>query len=357
VADSIEGTRAGPPPARHGLAADKPAELHPFAKYLRIVARGETRSRPLDDAEAAEAMRMVLRGEAEPVQIGAFLAVLRFRQETADEIAGFVRAARALRQPAGGAKAGTAGLDWPSYADAHRQLPYFVLAALLIAEAGTPVLMHGIEGSGPATTVAALAALGISLCATPDAAVRALERERFAYLPLGVACPPLRRLFALRPLIGLRTGANTIARELNPFGAPYQMQGVFHPNYIEKHRGAAERLRQPHAAIFKGGAGEAQRNPQKTCQVVLLRAGVTSEESWPALADGAPYPWRDEPLEPARVAALWRGTWRAPVPEAAVIGTTALALRLLERAADPAAADRLAVELWQKRPSNKYGRA
>lgn len=356
MTEPTRGPRAGERPMRRAGGADatKASELHPFAHYLRIVARGETRSRPLDETEAAEAMRMVLRGEAEPVQVGAFLAVLRFRQETAEEIAGFVRAARATRQPVGKAKV---DLDWPSYADAHRQLPYFVLAALLLAESGTRVLMHGIEGAGPATTVAVLGNLGISLSATPDAAERAIERDKFAYLPLGVACPPLRRLFGLRPLLGLRTGANTIARELNPYAAPYQMQGVFHPNYIEKHRGAAERLRQPNTAIFKGGAGEAQRNPQKTCRVVLVRGGRVSEEAWPAILDGAPYAWREEPLEPARVGALWRGTWQAAVPEAAVIGTAAIALHLLGKADGPEAADRLARELWQKRPKTKYGRA
>jgi anthranilate phosphoribosyltransferase len=249
-----------------------------------------------------------------------------------------------------------ADLDWPSYADAHRQLPYFVLAALLIAESGGRVLIHGIEGTGPATTVATLGVLGITSSPSADAAQRTLERDHIAYLPLGVACPPLRRLFSLRPILGLRTGANTLARELNPFNAPAQMQGVFHPNYIESHRDSTLMLGQPRAAIFKGGAGEAQRNPQKTCRVALIENKRASEEVWPVLDDGQPYPWRDEPLDPARVAALWRGTWRSPVPEAAAIGTAAIALRVLGRAADLSAADRLARELWNKRSKEKYGR-
>ena len=337
---------------------DAPAEeraapaVHPFARFLRIVARGETLSRPLDQDEANDAMRMMLRGEAEPVQIGAFLAILRYRQESATEIAGFVRAARGLRQVPEHAHA---DLDWPSYADVHRQLPYFLLAALLIAETGTRVLVHGIEGSGPVTTVATLGALGISLSPTADSAARALERDSFAYLQLGVACPALRRLFGLRPLLSLRTGANTIARELNPFNAPHQMQGVFHPNYVAKHQEASLLIGQPNAAIFKGGAGEAQRNPQKACRVALVRDQAGAEEVWPVLDDGAPYAWREEPLEPARVAALWRGTWQAKAPEAAVIGTAAIALRLLGRSPNIAAAEAMARDLWTRRPKSKYG--
>ncbi len=330
------------------------SEIHPFARFLRIVARGDTLSRPLDFDEATEAMRMILRGEAEPVQIGAFLAVLRYRQESPSEIAGFVRAARALRQVP---QSAAADLDWPSYADVHRQLPYFVLAALLIAETGTRVLIHGIEGSGPVTTIATLGMLGISLSPTADSAARALERDHFAYLPLGVACPALRRLFNLRPILGLRTGANTVARELNPFNAPHQMQGVFHPNYVTKHLAASRLIGQANAAIFKGGAGEVQRNPQKACRVTLLRDQEATEEVWPVLDEGPLYPWREEPLEPSRVAALWRGTWHAAAPEAAVIGTAAIALHLLGRAEDIAGAETMARELWLKRPKSKYGRA
>ena len=72
----------------------------------------------------------------------------------------------------------------------------------------------------------------------------------------------------LKPVLGLRTFANTMARELNPFRAPCQIQGVFHPPYLELHRATQRLLGQPRAAIFKGGGGEGQRNPEKPCRVL-----------------------------------------------------------------------------------------
>ena len=39
-----------------------------------------------------------------------------------------------------------ADLDRPSYADRHRQQPWFVLAARLLAVNGVKVLLHGISG-------------------------------------------------------------------------------------------------------------------------------------------------------------------------------------------------------------------
>lgn len=55
---------------------------HPFAAFVRIVAKGSKLSRALSREEAEAAMGMILAGDAEPVQVGAFLATLRYRKET-----------------------------------------------------------------------------------------------------------------------------------------------------------------------------------------------------------------------------------------------------------------------------------
>lgn len=332
------------------LPAQDEAGPHAFAPFLRTIGRGATLGHPLDEAEAEQAMGMILDGAVEPVQLGAFLLVLRYRTETPAELAGFVRAARA-RIADGGVIA--VDFDWPSYADRHKQLPYFVLAALLLATSGVRVLMHGIDGEGTATTPAALDALGVPICGSAREAAIRLDRSGFAYLPLRVICPELEALFHLRPLLGLRSPANSLARELNPFGAPHQIQGVFHPTYLPLHRETAQRLGQPHAAIFKGGGGEAQRNPDKPCRVVTVDEGVAGEALWPA-SSAEPHPWRKEPLEPERLADLWHGAWQAPGPIAAVVGTAAMALRLLGRAVGIEEAQQQARRLWDERPRRPF---
>ena len=324
---------------------------HPFAVYVRAVAKGEKLGRSLTIDEARDAMAMILGGAVEPVQQGAFLAVLRYRKETPEELAGFALAARDAMLP------GTlppVALDWPSYADRHKQLPYFLLAALLVAGAGVRVLMHGIDGEGPATTRAALACLGVPIAAGSDDAARQLDATSFAYLPLEAVCPALHGLFDLRPLLGLRSAANTYARELNPAAAPCQVQGVFHPNYADLHAGAARHLGQPRAAIFKGGGGEAQVNPRKPVLVTTLVDGIVDRITWPALLDADDPEWRDEPLEPRRLTTLWRGERSAPGPEAAIIGTAAVALAITGKAESPTAAIDRAAELWRARDRNRY---
>ena len=339
---------------RSAQASGRPAPVtapHPFAEFLRTIGRGATLGRPLDETEAEQAMGMILDGAVEPVQLGAFLLVLRYRTETPAELAGFVRAARARSV---GADAITVDFDWPSYADRHKQLPYFVLAALLLAGNGVRVLMHGIEGEGAVTTPAALRALGVPVCGSASEAADRVGACGFAYLPLRVICPELEALFQLRPLLGLRSPVNSVARELNPFQAPHQIQGVFHPTYLPLHGETAQRLGQAHAVIFKGGGGEAQRNPDKPCRAATVDDGVTGEAIWPALNDGEPHPWRRDPLEPGRLAGLWRGEWEAPGPTAAVVGTAAMALKLLGRAASIEEAEDQAHRLWHERPRRQF---
>ena len=45
---------------------------HPFAQYVRILGKGKTGSRSLTEDEAREAMGMILSGEVQDVQLGAF---------------------------------------------------------------------------------------------------------------------------------------------------------------------------------------------------------------------------------------------------------------------------------------------
>lgn len=330
---------------------------HPFAPFLRTIGRGPTLSRPLTREEARDAMRLILEARTEGVQIGAFLLVLRYRGETAEELAGMLAAAR--ERFAAEVPAGTIDLDWPSYADRHKQQPWFVLAALLLAANGVRVLMHGIAGhaEGFAPTRPVLAALGIRPAASLAAAAERVAQENFAYVGLEDFCAPLDRLFELRPLLGVRSAVNTLARALNPLAAANQMQGVFHPPYRALHRDVALLEGQPRAIIFKGGGGEVQRNPIKACRVVRVRDGAAEEETWPALCPDADYRWREEPLDPARVAALWRGELRLPAPEAAITGTVAFALSLLGRAHDRDAAQAQAEAMWRARPREKFGGA
>jgi anthranilate phosphoribosyltransferase len=277
-------------------------------------------------------MQILLAEAADPIQVGAFLMLLRYRGEDPVEIAGLVEGARATTRVPGA----TVDLDWPSYgAGRTRGAPWFLLAALALAASGVRVLMHGTnEFSGGTTVEEGLAALGMAPSLSVEAAQRAVEVTGFAYLPIGALSPGIARLLGVRRLLGLRSPVNTMARLLNPADAPASVDGVFHPPYIEVHLAAAELLGLQRLLVLKGGGGEAERNPRRSVPAHIWAAAQgRTELLLPALASG-----EAETNEPDFVA-LWHGEQRHAETEARVVGTIALGLLAMGRGGD--------AEAWQ----------
>ena len=107
---------------------------HPFSRFVAILGRGKTKQRHLTLEESRESMAMILRGEALPEQIGAFLMLLRLKEEAPEEIAGFTLGTReTFDLPA---EMPRVDLDWSSYAGKRIQLPYFILSALALMLTG-----------------------------------------------------------------------------------------------------------------------------------------------------------------------------------------------------------------------------
>lgn len=312
---------------------------HAFAPYLRTLGRGPGRSRALTREEARDALRMVLAGRTDPHQVGAFLLLLRYRGEDAEEIAGLVEAAREASDAGPGPRV---DLDWPSYgAGRTRGEPWFLLAALALSRAGIRIVMHGSNAFTAGVPVAeALPLLGLRAAADRDDAARLVAATGFAYLPLAAMDAGIDRLLMLRALLGLRSPINTVARLINPFDAPASVDGVFHPPYIAVHLGASERLRRSRLLVVKGGGGEAERNPAKAMTAHLLADGARHEFTLPALLPAAAKPVDS-------LLAVWRGEVEGS-GLATVLATIALGL-IATGAAGPETADAEALALWHRR--------
>lgn len=324
-----------------------PFTPHPFARFIAILGRGRNLSRALTVEEAEEAMSMILRGDVLPEQLGAFLMLLRMKEEGPSELAGFVRAVRkTLPAP----EPGLVDVDWSSYAGKKRQLPWFLLAALCLAQSGRTIFMHGFDGhtAGRLYTGEVLAALGLPTAPDFAAATRQLKHNGFAYMDLAAISPPLARMMGFKPILGLRSPVHTLARMINPFGAPCLLQGIFHPNYMATHRDAALLLGEPNMVVFRGEGGEIERRPGKPCETLGVANGVAVEERWPPLME-EPRQLPDESMEVSRLLAVWRGEAEEPYAEAAITGTLAIALRAMGLAPDIKMAQSRAETLWRGR--------
>ena len=320
---------------------------HPFTPYVRILGKGPNLSRSLTLDETRAAVGMILAGDVEPIQLGAFLCLMRVKTETPDEVAGFALAVRAtLAKPA---DLPAVDIDWPSYAGKSRQLPLFILSALLLAENGVSVAMHGGEGhtAGRLYTRQALADLGLAAAESWQDASRQLTARRFTYVPLEVLNRRLPEILELKHLLGLRSPLHTVVRNLNPFDAKASLMSVFHPNSRALHRDAARLMGMDTMACFKGDGGEVERRPEKPCLVEGLKSGEAFLDEWPPLLAGRP--GHDLDLDPRRLGALWRGDVADLYAETTVAATAALALKLTTRAHSMDDAVQTACRMWTER--------
>lgn len=325
---------------------------HPFAQYVRILGKGRNGSRGLTGDEAYESMRMIMAGEVEPIQLGAYLMLMRVKEETPEEVAASVRAIR--EQLAIPANAPKPDLDWSSYAGKKRILPWYLLSALLLAQHGIKVFMHGASGhtAGRLYTKDVLPQLGVPVASSLDEACGQLAAQNFSYIDLEHLNPRLHEIIELRPLLGLRSPVHTIARMLNPFNADHVIQGIFHPGYRPTHQEAGQLLNIPRMIVIKGEGGEIERNPDQEVLLQAVHQGQMSEETWPAMFSRRHV--RPDEMNVADLKSLWTGDLDEEYAEAAVLGTTAIALYTMGRVANREEAEAEAARMWAARDKSRF---
>ncbi|MDX2192980.1 MAG: anthranilate phosphoribosyltransferase [Gemmatimonadales bacterium] len=300
----------------------------PLALALRRLATGAS----LTADEAADAFGQVMRGEATPAQVGALLLGLRARGETADEVAGAVRALRAAMTvvPVAAPErlvdtCGTGGGTVPTF-------NISTAAAFVVAGAGVPVAKHGNRSftsrSGSADV---LEALGVPVDLAPEAAAAALAGHGFAFLFAPRHHPAMRYVGPVRQELGVPTIMNLLGPLANPARAVRQVVGVADRARAPLVAGALARLGAAHALVVHADVGMDEASPAGTTAVWEVQDGAVrtwtldpasvglAHDDLGALAGG-------EPAEnAARVRALLDGA-PDPAGRAAVLLNAALAL-------------------------------
>ncbi|TCS42491.1 glycosyl transferase family protein [Reinekea marinisedimentorum] len=311
---------------------------------IRALGRGKKGTRNLTEAEAGFVMSAILDGSITPAQLGAFLMLMRVKEETAEELSGMVSAAEQHIQ----APECSVDVNWPAYAGKKKQPSWYMLAAKLLAENGIKILMHGggehTEGRQYAANICS--ALNIPSVSTLSEAAEAIGKHSIAYIPLNSFSPVLSGLIDMKAELGLRSPVNTLVRHLNPFKAKTTLQGMFHPAYMPLHHDTAVQLNQNNNIVLKGDGGEFEVRPDSET-AVSINAENLSEMSVvpPVLAARAIRP-ETVSLEP--LMDLWNGKTANEYGEQAVIQTAALVLAVHQHTS-PEAAHTLALQWWTNR--------
>lgn len=320
---------------------------HPFATYVRILGKGKRGTRSLSEQEAFDAFSMILRGDVLDEQLGAFMMLLRVKEESVDELVGFVRAAKAQISTQFDKHA--VDLDWPSYAGKRKHHAWYLLAALTLANHGVRIVMHGAAGHtlNRVYSENLLHALGKPIVTHDTEIAEALNTQHFCYLPMYAMLPQLQRIIDMRNVFGLRSPVHTLSRLINPFNAAHSLQSIFHPAYQPNHVMSGYKLGYTNSLVIKGDGGEFERNPDARTKVMGLRNGSPYQMKLPMLNKRKSDIESD--LSVARLKNVWLGTESPQYGIQAITETIALALIALKKAHSYPQAIQLATAYWHAR--------
>ncbi|WP_109472994.1 anthranilate phosphoribosyltransferase [Ornithinimicrobium cavernae] len=207
----------------------------------------------LTTEEAAWAMDRVMLGEASPARLAAFLAALRAKGETADEMQGLadMMLSHALRFEVDGPSLDIVGTG----GDRAHTVNISTMSSVVAAGAGVPVVKHGNRAASSSSGSAdVLEALGIRLDATPDEVVRIFHEVGITFCFALTFHPSFRHSAVVRKELGIATAFNFLGPLTNPAQPRYAAVGVADARMAPLVAGVFAG-RGKDAAVFRGDDG------------------------------------------------------------------------------------------------------
>jgi anthranilate phosphoribosyltransferase len=189
----------------------------------------------LSTQQADDSMSQIMQGEATPAQVGAFLAALRLKGESVDEITGCARAMKRnavqVRPQIGDVPlidtCGTGG-------DQTGTFNISTTVAFVVAGHGVKVAKHGNRSaSSKCGSADVLEALGVSLNLGPEEVARCIEEVGIGFLFAPLYHPAMRHAIGPRRELATRTVFNILGPLTNPANATHQVIGVPSPALTE----------------------------------------------------------------------------------------------------------------------------
>jgi len=256
-----------------------------IASYIREIGRGKEGARSLDQAQAYDLMSQVLDGRVTDLEIGAFALAMRIKGESVAELAGFLEAVQERCLPV---RPCTPAIVLPSYNGA-RKLPNLTpLLAMLLAQEGVPVLVHGpVHDPARVTTAEIFHDLGLPIARDGADIESAWLRHAPVFVNIELLCPPLARLLEVRRVVGLRNSGHTVAKLLDPCrcGPALRVVNYTHPEYGEL---LTEFAAHTHAQVMlmHGTEGEPVADPRRLPRLDVFIDGMLRTDLSRAAHDG-----------------------------------------------------------------------
>jgi anthranilate phosphoribosyltransferase len=233
-----------------------------IASYIKEIGRGKDGARSLNEEQAHDLMCQVLDGRVTDLEIGAFALAMRIKGESVPELAGFLAAAheRCIQ-----IKPIRPTIVLPSYNGARRLPNLTPLLALLLAQEGAQVLVHGpMLDAGRVSTAEIFRDLGLPFACNGEEVENAWARREPVFMRIDALCPPLARLLDVRRVVGLRNSGHSVAKVLAPCitQASLRVVNYTHPEYATM-LGQFLAHTRGDAVLLRGTEGEPVADPRR----------------------------------------------------------------------------------------------
>ena len=258
-----------------GYVVGDPISCPQLFVALMMVVRGDDLSRE----EAEGAMEDILSGHAADASIAAFLAALRFKGETVDEVVGFAKAMQRHALPifpAGRTRPDDVIVDTcGTGGDGCGTFNVSTAAAFVVAGAGVRVAKHGNRStSSRCGSADVLEALGMKVELAPERVAQAIEEIGIGFLYAPAMHSATRHATPARRELRMRTVFNLLGPLTNPAGASAQVVGVYDPSLTDLVARALGELGVVRAIVVHGADGLDEISISGETSVAELRDGT-----------------------------------------------------------------------------------
>ncbi len=236
-----------------------------------------TQKENLTLAETRNFMLEVMRGEISEIVLASFLTALKMKEETEEELLGFVNAVRDSALPV--------EKDFPfdfidtcgTGGDAKASINISTLSAITIASMGVRVAKHGNRSvSSVCGSSDLLEGLGYPFPSTVQEAIEKFEEHGFVFLFAPFWHPAMKHAANVRKQLGFRTVFNMIGPLSNPLHPTHQVVGVYSSSILDKVAGVLEKLNLKRALVCHSRDGYDEFSIFHETEYVLMQNGSRS---------------------------------------------------------------------------------
>ncbi|PPR77794.1 MAG: Anthranilate phosphoribosyltransferase [Alphaproteobacteria bacterium MarineAlpha2_Bin1] len=231
-----------------------------------------TNNKDLSQKDSIDAFNIIMSGKASNSQIGAFLASLKTKGETINEILGGAIVLRNNMEIIDSKFetidiVGTGG-------DAKGTFNISTTSAIITAACGIPVAKHGNKAvSSKSGAADVLEKLGVNINISTEKIKQCLDRINITFLNAPNHHPTMKNVAPIRSELGIRTIFNILGPLANPARVKVQLTGVYSKDWVEPIANVLKKLNFRSAWVVYGMDGMDEITTTEATYVNELKDG------------------------------------------------------------------------------------